>query len=183
MRYHPAQRVIHWLMAIIILSLLAVGIYMTGLDKEDANRGQLYFLHKSFGVLVLILIALRVALRVKFGTPILPAGINSLERRMAHSTHHFLYLLMVAVPLVGIWMSNSWGYGVSFFGLFDVPFRFPENKEIAPLAGEMHEYLAYGLLALVVLHVAGALKHRFFDKNDVIYRMTWERAPEEKAKD
>lgn len=180
MRYHKHLRIIHWMMAIVILSLLAMGIYMSDLEGQDEFRSTLYFLHKSFGVLILMLLVARIILRRKHGAPVLPAGIKQQERLLASIGHYSLYALMFLVPMAGIWMSNSWGHGVSFFGLFDLPFRFPENKDIGPLASETHEYLAFGLLGVVVLHVLGALKHRFIDKNDVIYRMTWGRAPEDK---
>lgn len=178
-RYHPILRVLHWAIALLIITLFCVGLYMTGLEDNDPLRGTIYGLHKAFGALVLMLAAIRLTVRLATRIPANPP-IACWELRLASTTHVLLYILIFAVPLAGIWMSNSWGYGVSFFGLADLPRLFPENKEIAPLAGNWHEWLAFTLIGLVALHVSGALKHRFIDRNDVIYRMTFGKLPEEK---
>lgn len=151
---------------------------MTGLEDNDPSRPAIYGLHKAFGALVLMLVAARLAVRLSTQTPPNPP-IPRWELRLANITHVLIYIMLFSVPLAGVWMSNSWGYGVSFFGL-ELPRLFPENKEVAPLAGDVHEWLAFTLIGLVVLHVSGALKHRFIDRNDVIYRMTFGKLPEEK---
>jgi cytochrome b561 len=175
-RYHVTLRILHWFMAITILSLFAVGLYMTGMEEEDPLRGTLYGLHKSFGALILFLVALRLTVKVFTTTPRLPQAFAKWEKGLAHAGHALLYLLMFGVPLAGVWMSNSWGYGVSMFGL-ELPRLFEENREIAPLAGEIHELLAFAIIGVVCLHVAGVLKHRFIDRNDILYRMGFGRVP------
>lgn len=151
---------------------------MTGLEDNDPSRPAIYGLHKAFGALVLMLVAARLVVRLSTATPANPP-IPRWELLLANVTHVLLYIFLFAVPLSGVWMSNSYGYGVSFFGL-ELPRLFPENKEIAHTAEEVHELLAFTLIGLVVLHVTGALKHRFIDRNDVIYRMTFGKLPEEK---
>lgn len=177
-RFHPVLRVLHWVIAILILTLFCVGLYMTGLEDNDSSRPTIYGLHKAFGALVLMLAAVRLTVRLATATPPNPP-IAPWELWLANVTHVLLYVMLFIVPLSGIWMSNSYGYGVSFFGL-ELPRLFPENKEIAHIAEERHELLAFTLIGLVVLHVSGALKHRFIDRNDVIYRMTFGKLPEEK---
>ena len=169
--YHPLLRVLHWLMALLILTMIGVGWYMTGLAKDDALRGTLYGLHKSTGVLVLMLLVVRLAVRMETTVPPLPTGIPGWEKRLADITHHVFYLFFFLVPMSGIWMSNSWGHGVSFYGLFEFSF-FPANQAIAPRSSETHEIMAFTLLGLIVLHVVGVIKHRFIDGHDVLYRMT-----------
>lgn len=172
-KYHILIRILHWLMAIMILSLIAVGWYMEGLPKEAAGRGDLYSLHKSFGVTILALLFIRIAIRLTKGAPDLPDSIPYIIRKAAHAVHYLIYILMFSVPLAGIMMSNMYGYPVKWFG-YKLPFMFPENKELAYIAKESHGILAYALLALVAFHIAGAIKHRFFEKNpknDVLNRM------------
>ncbi|MCH2546155.1 MAG: cytochrome b [Alphaproteobacteria bacterium] len=179
-RYHTLHRVIHWTMALIIISLFAVGLYMTGMERENPLRGTLYGLHKSFGVLILFLVVLRIITRLATKIPAMPK-FAKWENALAHIVHFALYCLMAAVPLAGIWMSNSWGHGVSFFGV-ELPRLFAENKEIGPLASEIHEILAFVIIGIASLHIIGALKHRYIDKHDIIYRMGFGRIPANAAK-
>jgi len=172
-KYHISLRIVHWLMAVMILGLIVLGWFMQGLDKDVSYRNDLYGLHKSFGVTVLFLVVLRVALRISTVIPPLPETLPKFIRKVAHLVHHIIYLFIFAVPISGYMMSNMFGYGVSWFGI-SLPKLFSPNKEIGGLAHEAHAILPYMLLALVTLHVAGAIKHKFFEKdkrNDVLKRM------------
>ena len=172
MKYSLVQRVLHWLMAILILGLIAVGWYMEGLERGVPNRGELYGLHKSFGMLVLFLVMFRIVVRWRKGAPPLPETLSASVHRAAHIAHYILYGFMVAIPLSGYFMSSFGGYSVKFFGI-QLPSVVPENKDIGRFFHEAHGILAYILLAIITLHVAGAIKHRWFDKkeNDVLQRM------------
>lgn len=176
LRYPVLLRVIHWFMAVTIIALFAMGLYMTGLEREDPLRGTLYGLHKSFGALILFLVLLRVVVKLATKTPKLPQVFAKWEIGLAHAAHGMLYVLMFAVPVAGICMSNSFGHGVSMFGL-ELPRLFPENREVGALAADLHEWLAFGIIGVALLHAAGALKHRFIDKRDILYRMTFGRIP------
>jgi len=93
---------------------------------------------------------------------------------LAKSTVGLLYLLMLATPIAGYLMSNTGGKPISYFGLFELPVLMGENHDLHEALEEVHEILAFTILALVILHVAGALKHRFMDKDpnaDVLKRM------------
>lgn len=172
-KYHIAIKIIHWLMAFIIIGLIAAGLYMEGLPDNNPIRSDLYSLHKSFGVLVLLLAFLRVVLKIKIGGPDLPGSLPLIIRNLAKLTHHMLYLFMFAVPIAGIAMSNMYGYPVKMFGM-ELPKIFSTNKDLAGIAHSAHWILAYILVAILVAHIAGAIKHRFFEKNpknDVLNRM------------
>ena len=173
MKYSLNSRILHWLMALIIISLLAVGIYMTNfLSKESEYRMDFYNLHKSFGVLVIFLFTLRIVNRIANKPPTLPESMSKFEKFSAHFAHILLYILMIFVPIAGYLMSNSYGYPVKLFGL-EMPFLVQKNFDLAGLYGKLHMYAAYLLIGTIVVHVAGALKHRFFDKpeHDVLKRM------------
>ncbi len=171
-KYNISMRILHWLMAILILCLIAVGFYMEGLPKEDPIKYTLYGLHKSFGVMIIFLFVVRIITRIRSSIPPLPEGIKPLEKKLSHGIHHLLYLFMILVPVSGYVMSDAGGHDVKFFGLL-MPDFFEKNKEIGGIAHEMHEIIPYVLLGIVILHVAGAIKHRFFEpkENDVIGRM------------
>lgn len=163
LKYALSLRILHWLMAALILGLIALGWVMSELPREDTLRPLLVSLHKSFGITVLALALLRMALRLRTSVPPLPDVIPRLERQLAHLGHGTLYLLMLAVPVSGIIMSQSYGYPVAWFGL-SLPRLLPINRELAHEAADVHEILPYLLLILVALH-AGAvplhyLKHR-----------------------
>lgn len=173
MKYPLSSRILHWLMAAIILCLLGLGIYMKEfLPKDAVNRLQIYDLHKSFGVIVLILITIRILNRLIKNAPALPESMPKWEQLLAHLGHLGLYALMVVVPLSGYLMSNSFGFPVKLFGI-ELPFLIEKNFDHGKIFSEAHEISAYSLLALITLHILAALKHRFFDRaeNDVLKRM------------
>jgi cytochrome b561 len=169
-KYPLIIRVLHWLMAALIIGLLTVGLIMTGMDRSDPLRNQLYSLHKSFGVTVLVLAVLRLALRLRLGIPALPQAIKALERLFAHLGHMGLYFFMLVIPLSGIVMSNSYGYGVSWFGL-ELPHIVGVDKERGHFAADAHELLAYALIGLISLHVLGALKHYVRERINLFKRI------------
>ncbi len=173
-RYGLISRALHWSSALLIIGLIAVGWYMTGLADEDPARRGIYNLHKSIGVLTMFLLIARFAwLRVS-PAPALPSVFAPKEQRVTKGIQALLYLLMLLVPVSGYLMSTAGGYPVPFFGLFNMPALVGESKALAGFAHEAHAILGYGMLALVALHMAGALKHRLADRggpSDVMARM------------
>ncbi len=172
-KYHISSRIFHWSMALLIISLLAVGIYMDEFLAKDAPyRGTIYDLHKSFGVVVLLLFFARVINRFVHKAPKLPNALPKWQKICATIMHYKLYVLMFLMPLSGYLMSNSYGYPVKLFGL-KLPFLVEKNYEAASFYGSCHKYLGYFLIAALLIHIAAAFKHRFFDKkeNDVLTKM------------
>jgi cytochrome b561 len=159
---------LHWLIAILIISLLAVGLYMADLPI-GMQKLKLYGLHKAFGILVLALVILRVIWRITNPTPIL--NLPWYERIAARFAHLALYILMLAMPLSGWLMSSAAGLAPSFFGLFTLPTLVAPNAELRELFGAVHQWLAYGLIAMIIVHTLAALKHHFIDKDDILRRM------------
>lgn len=172
-KYPVSMRVLHWLISLLILTLIGVGWYMAELPKEDPNKYALYPWHKSFGMLVLMLVSLRLVNRLRSQVPPMPSVLASWELGLAKVTHCVLYLFMFAVPLSGYTMSSAGGYDINFFGT-TLPALIAKNETIGGIAHEAHEILGFALLGLVALHAAGAIKHRLFDKDkggDVLGRM------------
>lgn len=165
MKYHIFSRILHWSMAIIIIFLLGLGIYMNDfLSKEAPNRMDVYNLHKSLGVLVLILIFIRITNRFINKAPAFPDNMKKIEKTAAHLLHMFLYLLMIIVPLSGYLMSNFFGYPAMFFG-FEMPFLVATNFEIGKIAAEIHEISAFTMIGALILHILATIKHFIFDRS------------------
>ncbi len=157
--YNLVAKILHWVMALMIISLLAVGIYMHELPKEDALKPTLYILHKASGMVVLFLVLVRLLWRLTHKPPSLNRY-SSLVKKAATISHFALYVLMFAIPLSGFLMSTAGGHAVSFYGLFEFPLLFDKNKSLGEIFSETHEILAFLMMGILLLHVAGAIKHR-----------------------
>lgn len=171
-KYHIAIRILHWLMALIIISLLAIGIYMSDLDFLDPKKAKLYALHKSFGVVILALVFIRIFFRIFKQVPKLPNSIPRTIRLLSHFIHYLLYLLMILLPVSGYLMSNLYGFPVTLFSV-TLPNVASTNPNLGKVFNEIHEILGYSLIVVLSLHIIGVLKHRFFDapENDVLKRI------------
>lgn len=176
-RYPLSMRILHWLMAIIIIALLVAGITMVRLDDQVPAKFQVLFpLHKSFGLLALILVMVRLWVRMRSRVPALPAGISGWERKAVRAGSFLFYALMIFVPCMGYALSSTYTQsdGEFFFGV-NLPELLPKNDAQYEVFWLLHRIGAFVLLGLLVLHILGALKHRFFDRtraNDVLSRMT-----------
>ncbi|MCE4554984.1 cytochrome b [Pelomonas cellulosilytica] len=176
-KYPNSMRWLHWLRAAVILGTLTVGIVMVNLPDDLPTKFEsLYPNHKQFGVLALVLALAQGLLRLRHQLPAPPSGLAGWERSLSKLAHRALYVLMIVVPLMGYSMSSTFTQsdGVPFFFLGNLPELLPKNDKWFEVFQLLHRVLAYTLLALVALHVAGALKHRFLDKGgktDVLGRM------------
>jgi cytochrome b561 len=170
------MRVLHWVRAILILGLIALGLVMTSLpDSILARFDMLYPLHKEFGVLAFCVGAVALFVRGGSALPPHPSGLARWEVALSTMVQHAMLALVVIVPLMGYAMSSSFtkSDGVPFF-VGDLPELLPKNDHAFAVFAWLHKTLAYTLLALIVLHVSGAIKHRFLDKSpdtDVLRRM------------
>lgn len=168
----------HWSMALLIVGMLALGLYMTSLPPTAPETFWYYQLHKSFGFVVLALAVLRLVWRVVNPAPKLPEGMNCLERLLAHLGHTGLYALMLALPLTGWIMvsASPWNIPTVLFNTLPVP-HLPvpallgDKTAAEALMKELHETGAWLLIALLVAHVAAALKHHFLSRDTTLQRM------------
>ncbi len=168
-------------MALLIVGQIAAGVWMSGAIHEPNTKAlafNVYQLHKSIGLTVLLLTLLRLLWRFTHTPPALPAHMKNWERMLARISHLGFYLLMIAIPLSGWAMVSASPFGLPtiYFGWFEWPHIAPlaalANKPPAEqLLKELHEVLAIGIVGLLVLHVGGALKHHFIDKDNVLARM------------
>ena len=172
MKYNCVSRLLHWVIALLILGLLAVGLYMADMDFSPFSV-KLYGLHKATGIAVLALVIFRVIWRLKHTPPPLPESLPERDKRLAGVAHLALYILMFVMPISGWAMSSSYGFPVSFFGLFTLPNISPADKELAHTFHEIHEVAAYALMGIIALHILAALYHGVVRKDGVLQRMLW----------
>lgn len=169
MKYHLSQRIIHWFMALLIISLLFIGFIMHDLQNE--YRYAVYNLHKSFGILVLMFLFVRVAARLKYRAPAMSKKFKKWEVNISKSMHFLFYILMFLMPLSGWLMSNAKGYGVKLFGL-EMPFIVGKNKFIGDIAHDMHGVIAWVLVVMIILHILAIIKHYLIDKENILTRIS-----------
>jgi cytochrome b561 len=190
-RYTKTAVLLHWLIAICIFGMFALGWYMSDLPKEapkqmaydlfdwgvytwqlseEASPRTFYFnLHKSLGVTIFALIIIRILWRFTHKPPALLSSYKAWERKLATGAHHVLYLLMVALPLSGIVMATYSKYGIKWFGLEFI--KGLDNTPMRELFKEVHEIVGAIILVIIIVHILGALKHKLIDKDETLNRM------------
>ena len=177
-RYTAVAIGLHWLIAALIVGLFAVGLYMHNLPLSHPDKFWLYQTHKSFGITVLLLSLVRLGWRLTHPAPRLPENMAAWERALARGTHVAFYILIIAIPLAGWAMVSASVFNIEtkLFGVVPWP-HLPvlstlENKKpVEEALKEVHEYLAFAAIGLLVLHAAAALKHHFVNRDDVLTRM------------
>jgi cytochrome b561 len=168
-RYSTPAIVFHWLLALMIVVSFCVGLYMADLPFSPL-RLKLFSYHKWAGISILALSAVRLLWRL-FSRPPQDPPMPPWQRQAARFTHGGMYLLFFAVPLVGWAYSSAAGFPVVLFGVLPLPDFVPVDKALADALKPWHATLAYALAALVLAHVAAALKHHFIDHDGLLLRM------------
>lgn len=191
-QYTKTAIILHWLIALGILFMLAFGWYMTGLPRDGAKSSSydlfnfgiytwqlteeitpraFYFnLHKSIGITLLALIAFRVFWRLTHQPPALLSSLQEWERKLAEAAHRLLYVLMIAMPVSGLLMALYSKYGIKWFGLPFLPGL--DNKTLREAFLVVHEWVGWALAFFILLHIAGAFKHKFINKDETLKRMS-----------
>jgi len=178
LKYGDTAIILHWLIAFLILGLLAIGKYMTGLAENDPLRFELTQWHKSFGIAVLVLSVFRLLWRFTNRPPAEPASLPTWQKHVSGLVHLTLYALMFALPVTGWIMVSASPLNLDtvLFGVIPWPHLppFPElaNKDaIAKAFHDYHEWAGTALIVLLLAHIGAALKHHFFDKDAILQRM------------
>jgi cytochrome b561 len=177
-RYSHGAMLLHWIIAALILTNLVLGwrmSFLKGLAQFD-----MFQLHKSVGITVLVLSVLRLGWRLTHPAPALPTSMNRWERFGAHATHWFFYAMMIGMPLTGWAMVSVSAYNIPTLLWHSIPWphigflhALPvgAKAKVEATSGSIHLYFAFAGAALIALHVAAALKHQFITKDGVLGRM------------
>jgi cytochrome b561 len=155
---------------VLVVAMIVVGLIMVDLPL-GVRKLELYALHKSVGIVILALTAARLAWRLSGTSPVLLGPSRPYERILARGVHGAFYIVLVAMPLTGWLMSSSSNFSINVFGLFTLPDLVAPDKALADAFKAAHYWLGWVLIGLLALHVAGALKHHFFLRNDTLRRM------------
>ncbi len=166
---------LHWLMALLLVTQFAVGIYMSDLPLSPTKL-QIYSWHKWAGVTAFLLVISRLAWRFTHRPPELPSTTSNFMRSVAQIGHAMLYVLMVTIPLSGWLMSSAKGFQTVYFGILPIPDLLSKDKSLGDSLQNVHQNLNFLFLAVVIGHIGAALKHHFFDKDNVLSRMLFQHA-------
>lgn len=169
-RYSTVSLVLHWLIAALVLTQV---LLITVRESSPAPMArELLDLHRSVGLSILILTILRILWRVFNPAIPLLAAMPLWEKLVARGTHILFYVLLIALPLTGWAAAGATGREIQWFGLFQWPLLpIGGGKPMADTLIDVHGWLVKGVYVLLFLHVAGALKHQFVDRDNVLHRM------------
>ena len=168
-RYSAPAIFFHWLMALGLAANFALGLTMADMALSP-EKLKFFSWHKWAGITLLGLVVLRLPWRLlRRPPPLLP--MPAWQKYAAEAVHTLMYVLMFGIPLSGWLMSSAAGIQVVYLGMFPLPNLVAKNKVLFDLLKDVHESLNYGLLALVLAHIAGVLKHQLFDHDATLARM------------
>lgn len=164
-----SMRIFHWGMAALLLSLILAGLAMV--QSLQPWQVTILALHKAFGVVALIAVILRLINRMRQPIPALPADLPAWQKLAARGSHVLLYAAMIAMPVSGYLMQSAAGRAVDIFGLFSLPPLMSPNLALYGVFREAHGWIAYALIALILVHIAAALQHGLVRKDGVLKSM------------
>ena len=167
--FAPLARLLHWLMALMIIAMLFIG---AGMVASVSQRHELLLnLHKPLGIAILVLVILRLIVRFSTQTPPLPADLPTWQALSAKLSHYLLYALMLAMPLIGWSMISAAGDPVMLGSSLRLPSIVAANPHTFAFLRQAHTYLAYLLFLTILLHVAAALFHGWIRRDEVLGSM------------
>ncbi len=178
--FHGALRVLHWLMAALVLAMLFIGVFMV--STTGPAYVTLLGLHRPIGILILALVLLRLPLRLATGAPALPEDLAPVQKRIALGSHILLYATLLALPLIGWGMLSAGGYPVRIGGGIVLPPILPQDLTLYAWLRAAHTIVALLFFALILLHLAAALMHGLVRRDGVLRSMTIGHRPAPAAK-
>ena len=168
--YNPGLRALHWLMAALIFVALPLGIWASQLPS-GRQRSEILFFHKSIGMTVLGLVALRIVWRLILGAPAYAEPLGRLIYAAARCGHFTLYALMIAIPVSGYVGSAAGGHAAYWFGVFTFPNVLPKDKAVAEAAREAHYIFAWALAFVLAAHLGAVAWHAGVRRDTILTRM------------
>lgn len=177
-RYSTVAIILHWMIAGFIVYNLYLGLQLD--DLRGLAKFNTFQLHKSVGLTVLVFSVLRLAWRLAHRPPPLPADMPRWEKLGAHAAHWALYALMIGIPLTGWVIVSASPTNIPTLVFKTIPWphlgfihdmAMPARRLLEKQLGEVHMLLAYGMAALIIGHIAAALKHQFWNRDEVLAHM------------
>lgn len=162
---------LHWLIALMICAAFTLGLIMSDMPGLSMTKLKYFSWHKWIGVTIFALALLRVMWRATHPAPPISASLPAWQRLAATSAHRLLYLLIIVIPLTGYFYSLAAGVQVVYLGIIPLPVLIAKNEVLKELLKNVHSILNFSMAGLVALHVLGALKHQFIDRDGTLARM------------
>ena len=168
--YGLITKILHWFVGLFIICMIIVGFTMSSMVSSP-EKFELYKMHKAFGIIVLSLVVVRILWRITNTNVQAAAGVSSILQLAARIEHLLLYIFMLIMPISGVLMSRFAGFPVSVFDIFTIPAASEKSPELAKFFHETHQYTAFGLVALITIHILAALYHHFIRRDNTLTRM------------
>jgi cytochrome b561 len=168
--YPWTSKLLHWLIAVSVLTTAPVAIAM-GRVAPGPTQDSLYNLHKSLGVLIFVLMVLRLINRIVAGAPMADPGIEAWQKAVSSLVHTLLYILLLAMPIVGYIANSAYGAPTPFFGLFQLPPIIGKNEALSDTLFAIHRWVGFLVILVAATHISAALFHHFIRKDNVLRRM------------
>jgi cytochrome b561 len=169
--YPATSKLLHWLVAICVLTTAVVAIMMVNIIDPGPTHDALYNFHKSLGLLILILMVLRLINRLGIGAPLPDPEIEPWQKTVSSIVHTSLYVLLLAMPVVGYIANSMSNTPTPFFGLFTLPPITGQNEELSKQLFMIHRWVGILVIFLVLIHLSAALYHYFIRRDNVLQRM------------
>jgi len=169
--YGLVSKLLHWLIAVLVMALIPIGWYMSGLSNESVLYWRMLDLHVMLGLCVLTLFVIKAGWRLVSPNPPLAASLSPWESRIARIVHGFFLIALAVIPVTGFLYLTSNGEPTSLFNIVEIPEIGEWPKAVRRLVFNVHMVFAYTVAALVVLHVGAALKHHFIDLDNTLRRI------------
>ncbi len=170
--YTLTARVLHWITAALVLTMIPIGIVMVNVEFEEEEVGDfLFHIHRSFGVVVLAIVAIRLTWRLTHPPLPLPADISPLQRRAARTVHWLLYALLLIQGMVGWIATSAYRAPILVFWLFELPPIWPVDKDFSDKAFLVHQTIGISIAIVLCFHIGAALHHHFIRRDRVLMRM------------
>lgn len=169
--YSSTARILHWLTAALVITMIVVGLIMANMPAGP-TQNLLFNLHRSTGVILIPIVIYRLIYRLMNPPPPLPDDIPAIQKLAAEGLHWTLYALLIAQPIIGWMATSAYRAPIVVFGLFELPPIAAENRAFSEQAFAVHRAIGIALAFLISGHVAAALFHHFVRKDNVLLRMT-----------
>lgn len=170
-RYTHTAIAMHWLIAVMISAAFTLGFIMSDMPGLTMTKLKYFSWHKWLGVTIFALALVRVMWRATHPAPPLVANLPPWQRLAAGAAHYSLYVLIIVIPLTGYFYSLAAGVPVVYLGIVPLPVLIAKNDVLKEVLKSMHSILNFTMAGVVVLHVLGALKHHFIDRDGTLARM------------
>lgn len=167
-RYAPSVRVMHWIVALLVLFILPVGVVIKFI--AEPYKLTFYAIHESLGFLLLWVMLLRLLIRVTKRKPPEP-WLSSWERSVSATVHTLLYVALIAQPIIGFLMTNAFGFPLDWFGIVTIPSPVTPDNVLGGWLKGVHIVLGYSILVLFLLHMAGVVHHHVLKRDPTLYRI------------